>query len=427
MSNAVTAVQVEQRAGMPKGKLRLWIAVFCFLAYFVAFLDRVNVGVLIADPVFTKTFGIATNKSTQGLLMSTFLFAYGISCFLVGPVIQRFGPKKSLAVGLLSWALLTGLMGATASIGFILLCRALLGLGEAVLGPGVSKLVQTWFPIHERAKANGAWYVGLQMASILATPLVAWWISAVGWRGSYYALAVLGLAPVVLCVYFVCDHPSKHPRITKEEANYILPQSKSPATAVATAKLDFGFLKNATFWYLVIIYGITNAGIWGFLSWIPSYLKSTLGFSWTAMGSLGILPYLCGTVSVIVFTPLMDRYNRRALFTFLGSVIFAMLIIVAMRVASPLAALTVLSLAFAAGGPRVPALFTMLQNVTSKDQVATATGFFNGFAYVFASLTPYTIGVLYNLTGSLKAGFYFLAALSVLAFLLCIPLVRRRL
>jgi sugar phosphate permease len=427
MSNGAITVPVKQLVVAPKGKLRLWIAVFCFLAYFVAFLDRVNISVLIADPVFTKTFGITTAKSTQGLLMSTFLFTYGVSCFLVGPVIQRFGPKKSLAVGLLSWALFTGVMGAAASIGFVLLCRALLGLGEAVLGPGVSKLVQTWFPVHERAKANGAWYVGLQMAQILATPLVAWWVSVAGWRGSYYILALIGLAPVVLCVYFVYDHPSRHPRITKEEVNYIAPHSKGPTPTTTTAKLDLGFLKIATFWYLVIIYGITNAGIWGFLSWIPSYLKSTLGFSWAAMGSLAILPYLCGTLSVMVFTPLMDRYNRRALFTFLGSVIFAMLVVVAMRVASPLAALAVLSLAYAAGGPRVPALFTMLQNVTSREQVATATGFFNGIAYIFASLTPYAIGVLYNLTGSLKTGFYFLAALSVLAFLLCIPLVRQRL
>ncbi len=427
MSNAAPTVQARQATVAPKGKLRVWIAVFCFVAYFVAFLDRVNVSVLIADPVFTKTFGIATDKSTQGLLMSAFLFTYGVSCFLVGPVIQRFGVKNSMAVGLLSWALLTGVMGLASSIAFVLMCRALLGLGEAVLGPGVSKLCQTWFPVQERAKANGAWYIGLQVAYILATPLVAWWISAVGWRGSFYILALLGVAPFVMCVYSIYDNPSKHPRMTKEEAEYIAPQGNVPAPPAKTAKLDLGFLKSSIFWYLVIIYGVTNAGIWGFLSWIPSYLKSTLGFSWAAMGWLAMLPYICGALSVMVFTPLMDRYNRRALFTFLGSVIFAALIGVAMVVRSPLAAIAVLSLAYAAGGPRVPALFTMLQNVTSKEQVATATGFFNGIAYVLASLTPYAIGVLYNLTGSLKAGFYFLALLSVLAFLLCIPLVRQRL
>jgi len=124
---------------------------------------------------------------------------------------------------------------------------------------------------------------------------------------------------------------------------------------------------------------------------------------------------------------LMDRYNRRALFALLGSLAYPGLVGLAMRVGSPLAAVAVLSLAYAAGTWYVPALFTMLQNVTSKEQVATATGFFNGFAYVFASLTPYAIGLLYNLTGSLKTGFYFLASLSVLAFLLCIPLVRKRL
>lgn len=191
--------------------------------------------------------------------------------------------------------------------------------------------------------------------------------------------------------------------------------------------MNLGFLKSATFWWLTIAYGVANAGSWGFIAWIPSYLKSTLGFSWAAMGSLAMLPYICGTLAVMGSTPLMDKYNRRALFTFWGSVIFVLLTGLAMRVASPVAAITVLSLAYAAHGLRIPGLWTILQNVTSKEQVATATGFFNGFAYILASLTPYGIGVIYNLTGSLKTGFYFLAFLSVLGFLVCIPLMRQRL
>jgi sugar phosphate permease len=427
MTKAATNAQAKQGAAVPTGKLRVWIAVFCFAAYMTAFLDRINVSVLIADPVFTNTLGIASDKSKQGLLMSAFLFAYGVSCFLVGPVMQCFGAKKSLAAGLLCWVLLTGVMGAASSIAFVLLCRALLGLGEAVLGPGVSKLVQTWFPVHERAKANGAWYVGLQSAYILGTPLLAWWIAAAGWRGSYYILALFGLVPFVMCLYFVYDHPSQHPRMTREEAAYITPQNSFTAPSAQAAKLDLGFLKRGTFWNLVIIYSIGNAAYWGLVFWIPSYLKLTLGFSWAAMGSLAMLPYICGMLSVMTFMPLMDRFNRRALFTFVGSGIFALLIVVAMRIGSPLGAVAVLSLAFAAGAPGAPALFTMLQNVTGKEQVVTATGLFNGFAYVAASLIPYAIGILYNLTGSLKTCFYFLAALPALTFLLYIPLVRRRL
>jgi len=421
-----TTAQVTSLPTAPRGKLRVWVAMLCAAAYFVAYLDRVNVSVLIADPVFTKVFGIAKDKAAQGLLMSVFLFAYGVSCFLAGPLIERFGAKKSFVVGLLSWALLMGVMGTLSSLAFILLCRALLGLGEAVLGPGISKLVQTWFPVQERAKANGLWYIGLQVAYIVATPLVAWWIAAIGWRGSYYILALIGLAPLILCIYCVYDHPSKHPRITTEELVYIESKPERKASAANITKTDLRFLKSSTFWYLTIAYGVANAGSWGFIAWIPSYLKSTLGFSWAAMGSLAMLPYLCGTLAVMVSTPLMDKYNRRAVFTFWGSAIFVLLTVLAMRVGSPLGAVAVLSLAYAAHGLRVPALWTILQNVTKKEQVATATGFFNGFAYVLASLTPYGVGLCFNFTGSLKTGFYFLALLSVLGFLVCIPLVRQR-
>ena len=427
MSYTAATVQARQMIVVPKGKLRIWIGVFGCVAYIIAYLDRVNVSVLIADPIFTKTLGIAANKSTQGLLMSVFLFTYGVSCFLGGPAIQRFGVKRTLFIGLLSWALLTGFMGAVSSIAFLLFCRALLGLGESVLSPGISKLVQTWFPVHERAKANGAWYVGLQLGYVLSTPLVAWWVAAVGWRGSYYILALLGIVPIIMCVSFVYDHPSKHPRITSEEVNYIASQENVPVAKAKASGLDWGFLKSATFWYVTIVYSLTNAEIWGFLSWIPSYFKVTLGFSWAAMGLLAMLPYACATLAVMVFMPLMDRYNRRALFVFLSSVIFALFTAFAVGASSRMAAVAVLSLAYAAGGPRTPALFTMVQNITTKEQVGTATGVFVGVAYVIASLTPYAIGVLYNMTGSLKSGFYFLAALAFLACLVCIPLVRKRL
>ncbi len=45
----------------PTGKWRYWIAAFCCMAYFVAFLDRSNIGVLLADADFTQTMGIASD------------------------------------------------------------------------------------------------------------------------------------------------------------------------------------------------------------------------------------------------------------------------------------------------------------------------------------------------------------------------------
>ena len=428
MEKAISGMGATTAIGNEIGRKRYWIAVFCFLIYVVAFLDRSNIGVLIADRGFTDALGITNDKATQGSLMSAFLLVYGITCFLAGPVVQRLGPRKSLLFGALSWAVLTGVMGAVSSTFLFLVCRGLLGVGESVLGPGVSKLVQTWFPVKERASANGAWYLGTKVAQIVAMPLIAWWIAYTGWRGSFFILALIGLVPVVMCVISVFDHPSKHPSITPEEVDYIASGSGGgPGGSEKTQKSEFGFIRNWNFWGAVVIYSIMNATMWGFVVWIPSYLKTTLGFSWSAMGSLSAVPYICGFISVGLVSPIMDKLNRRALFTMICAITYSVALSSAMFTESRMVAVIVLSLALAAGAIIPPACWAMVQNVTSRTQVATATGFLNGIAYVFASLVPMGMGSLYSLTGTLKTGFYALGALALVAFLVSIPLALKRL
>jgi len=411
--------------GKAVGRKRYWIAAFAFLAFLVAYLDRSNVGVLVADPGFVNAFGIAQDKSAQGSLMSIFLICYGVSNFLAGPLVQYIGPKRALVFGLLWWAGMMAVMGAISSILIMLVCRGLLGIGESMLSPAVASLIQAWFPKKERTTANGVWFIGMKVAQIIAAPILALWVYQVGWRGSFYILAVIGLIPMCLTAYHVYDHPSKSPKVSKEEADYIT--SGGGVAAVKTTKIDYSFLKTSSIWYITAVFSIATATIWGFVSWVPSYLKATLGFSWAQMGALAALPFLSATVSVMVFTPLMDKSNRRALFVLVGLAICAGALVFAMTTESRMVAVVVLSLATAGCSLTVPACFAMVQNVTSQNQVATATGIFNGVSYTFASIAPFGMGLLYDWTGTLKSGFLGLSAIVVIAVFLCIPLAVRRL
>lgn len=411
------------------GKLRLWICVVTFLAYMVAFFDRSNVAVLIADNAFTDAFGMTADKSTQGLLLTAFLFFYGAACFFAGPLVHRFGPRNTLAFGLASWAVLMAVMGSISSVIVLIICRALLGLGESVLGPTTSKLVQAWFPVHERAKANGAWYMGIQLSQILSMPLIAWCIALLGWRMSLYMLALFGIIPVIICYLFVYSSPSKHPRITKQEVDYITggAPTNTPESEAGSRSGGFTFIRHSDFWLLAIIYACLNSGFWGFMGWVPTYFKATLGFSFTTMGMLSALPYLAGAISIIVIPPLMDKFNSRATFVMIGCLGFAVLLFFAVNAANATTCVTLICLAQVFLSPAIVGIWTVLQNVTKPTEVANATGFFNGVAYVFASAFPYAMGALYTFTGNLKNGFYLLASLMAIAVLAAVPLIKRRL
>lgn len=411
------------------GKLRLWICVLTFLAYMVAFFDRANVAVLIADPSFTNAFGITQDKSTQGLLLTAFLFFYGAACFFAGPFVHRFGPRNALGFALAFWAVLMAVMGSISSVAILLVCRALLGLGESVLGPSTSKLVQAWFPVHERAKANGAWYMGIQLSQILSMPLIAWCIALFGWRESLFMLAVAGAIPVFVCFWFVYNAPSRHPKITKEEIAYITGGSaESVPESPGREKVGgFSFIRHKDFWLIAIIYACLNAGFWGFMGWVPTYFKATLGFTFTTMGMLSGLPYVVGALSILVVPPLMDKFNSRASFVMVGCVGFAILLFVAMYATTPVTCVVLLCFAQIFLSPAIVGVWTVLQNVTKSTEVANATGVFNGVAYVFASVFPYAMGALYSFTGNLKNGFFLLASIMALAVVASVPLIKRRL
>ena len=409
------------------GKVRLWIAAIAFIAYMVAFFDRANVTVLIANRSFTDAFGITADKSTQGLLLSVFMLFYGVTCFFAGPVVQRFGARKALGYGLLSWAIFTAIMGSVSSVVILLACRALLGIGEAVLGPGVSKLVQTWFPVRERAKVNGAWFIGLLMSQIIAPPMITGLVSAFGWRESFYFLAVIGIIPVIVAFLFVYDIPARHPRISREEVDYISGGvAEKPATSTRPAG-SFSFVKESNFWLVAILYALSTGIGWGVMGWLPTYFKAVLGFSFARMGIMAALPFLVGAASVVVFTPMMDKFNSRAPFAVIAFAGFGICLFAAMKVSSQTSAVIIFCVANGFFMPNVPSLFTILQNTIKSTEVANATGIFNGIAYIVASAFPYLMGALYKSTGDLKNGFYLLLVLTVLAIIMGIPLMKRRL
>jgi sugar phosphate permease len=321
-----------------------------------------------------------------------------------------------------------GIMGSISAFVIMLICRALLGIGEAVVGPAVSKIIQTWFAPRERSKANGVWYVAIMLAPVIAVPMVAWLVAVLNWRGSFYVLALMGLIPAVLIWLFVRDIPSTHPRVGKKELAEIMAGREEEGKAIeAAAKGDFRFLRQGSFWYLTIMYGMMNCVMWGFTTWLPTYFTTTLGFSWKAMGILAAVPYLCAAVTVFAVTPFMDKLNFRAPFVIILALGVAVSLFFAMNANNSYGVVLIFSIAVGLSGPIAPALFTMLQNSVKPNQIAQATGFFNGFAYALAATVPISMGALYNITGSLRSGFYLLCAAVFVGMLAMLPLLKKKL
>ena len=132
MSAETGMVGVSSR---PKGKRRMWIVAVLLFVILVAYLDRVNVSILIADPVFLEDMGLKGESAKQGLLMTFFLIPYAISNIALGYLGDRLGPRIAMSISIFLWSVALFIGGAARSFAAMLGAKDDIGLRR---GPSLS-------------------------------------------------------------------------------------------------------------------------------------------------------------------------------------------------------------------------------------------------------------------------------------------------
>ncbi len=232
---AVTTPAGDIQQGKASNQRYVLVGILLF-TLLVAYLDRVNVGILVADRGFLDAMGIRGNPVQMGMLMTLFLIAYGVSNAALSPLGDILGPRKAMCLSIFLWALSMVIGGITAVFGTMLLSRVILGLGEGMHWPMQSKYVKNWFPPRERGKANAIWLAGIFIGPALAMPFFTWLIGSYGWRCSFFVLAALGMVPMVLLWFYTTDHPYQNKRVNQAERDYI--QAGMAAENEAEARLS---------------------------------------------------------------------------------------------------------------------------------------------------------------------------------------------
>ena len=411
---AVAEAELEK----PTAQRKL-LAGILFITIFVAYMDRVNVSVLVADDTFLTMMGIKGQPIQMGMLMTAFLIAYGIANVLFSPVGDYLGPRKAMSLSILLWGVSLLIGGFAPVFGALVFSRVLLGAGEGMHYPMQSKFVKNWFPPQERGKANSVWLVGQSVAPAVAMPFFAYIVVAMGWRPSFFILTAIGIVPLLLVWLCTTDTPQEHPRINPAELQHIesglekerKQQAGTETTSLAQSMRVFAY--DYRFWLLVVYYVVHTSVWWGMMTWLPSYLKTARGFSWTAMGALSSLPYVLGIVGKFTGGYLSDKAGRRAPFMAAACVGIAAGIFLGATVENNIASAMLLTLAIFASSIGVPSGWSMLQDIVPSRVVSTGAGVMNGVANGLSALAPALIGYFISLTGSYKGGLMYLVGLAI--------------
>ena len=131
-------------------KVRLLILVLITLATVLNYLDRAVLGV--AAPTMTKELGIS--PATMGVIFSAFSWTYALAQVPGGMMLDKLGTRLTYGLSLGFWSLFTLLHGFAQNVATLLTFRLGLGVAEAPCFPANSRVLSTWFPQQERARAN---------------------------------------------------------------------------------------------------------------------------------------------------------------------------------------------------------------------------------------------------------------------------------
>jgi len=394
-------------------RVRVWLAITLTFTIFVAYLDRVNVSVLIAYPRFLEDMGLKNNPVGQGMLMSLFLVAYGIGNVVLGPVGDRLGPRKAMTLALFSWTIPVCMGGMARTLSVLYSSRLILGAGEAIHYPMQISFIKNWFPRQERGRANSAWIFGQMIGPGIAMSLFAWIINSYGWRASFWMCAAMGVLVIPVLWFYTTDKPEQNKRVNQAELEHIKKGQVDEAKGKgiqsgSTAQNYIALIKNPDFITCTLSYWASVSMWWGMLSWLPQYLRVARGFSWAKMGFFASLPFFVGLLGIISAGVIADKLKRAGIVNCVGLAGCALFIGLGALVHNNNLGACLLACAFFFKGASIPMAWTLLQSFVPANMTGQAAGLQNGSSQLIGALSPIVVGALIKATGAYTAGLMFL-------------------
>lgn len=269
--------------------LRWWIVGLVCLATVINYIDRSALAIMWPD--ISKDLGMT--KADYAIILNVFLVAYAVGQSLSGKMFDKIGTRLGFVISITVWGLATSIHAFARGVFSFSFFRVLLGLGEAGNWPGAVKSNAEWFPVKERAFAQGIFNSGAALGSIVAPPLIAVVWVMIGWKMTFVLLGLLGLLWIIPWWIMNKSVPAKHPWITEEEKEHILSglnETKEADNKPGLSMIEI--LSKRESWAVLASRFFVEPIWWLFVGWMPIYLADVYGFNVKEIGFFAWVPYV---------------------------------------------------------------------------------------------------------------------------------------
>ncbi len=276
--------------------LRWWIIALIGIATVINYIDRSAINIMW--PYIYKDFGIADsdNKNALAVITTFFMIAYAIGQTLAGKMMDAIGTKMGFVISIAGWSISIALHALARSLASFSVFRFLLGLTEAGNWPGATKSNAEWFPVRERAIAQGIFGAGASLGSVVAAPFIAAIYLAFGWQATFAGIAILGFIWIIPWLIINKNTPDKHPWLTDQERLLITADSTGKLALASEVYSWKELLKFKNTWGIISSRFFLDPVWWLFVTWLPTFLKEQFQFDIKQVGAFAWVPYLFAAI-----------------------------------------------------------------------------------------------------------------------------------
>ena len=279
--------------------LRWWIIGLIFIATVINYIDRTAFALLW--PQMGEDLGM--DNSDYAFMLNVFMITYAASKFLSGRLYDQIGTRVGFIVSIVVWSSAAALHAVARGVVSLSIVRGLLGLGEAGLWPGAVKSNGEWFPVKQRALAQGIFNSGASIGNVIAPMVIVFLYAQFGWKTTYIILGAVGLLWVVPWYIINKSKPEDHPWITEEERNLLLndQEDTNPSRDTEAKSLSITtLLSYKQPWGVLLCRFFIEPIWWFFAGWMPIYLNSKFNLSIEEIGNTMWISYLMAAAGGIL-------------------------------------------------------------------------------------------------------------------------------
>jgi len=407
---------------------------FLILCYFVAYLDRVNVG--FAALKMNADLGISS--TAFGFGAGVFFLAYFVFEVPSNMLLDKIGARVWIARIMFTWGLISGAMAfipqiATATglgnVYTFYLLRILLGFAEAGFFPGIIFFLTLWFPSSYRARIIGYFMAAIPLSSALGSPVSAQLLGLdgiagfAGWQWLYIVEAAPSLILSVVVYFYLTDRPADAHWLTDQErawlATRLAAEDKgrahvSPASALHSL-VDYRVL------LLSLVYFSGVAGLYGVSFWLPTIVKG-FGVSTSLNGWITAIPYTVGFFGMIWWGMRSDAKGERIFHLVVALALAAIGLGLSGFIDNPYLKMVTLSIGAFGVFSSLPIFWTLPTAILGAGTAAAGIAAINSIGNLSGYVGPFAMGYIKDLTGEFRWGLEVVALCAVIGVIITLSL-----